>query len=383
MKKRFLFSVLYSFVSLVSFVPSLCISMKKRLLSSVLLSSVSSVSSVSWLYVGMNKRFLSSVLLSFVSFVSFVSALLAISGAAHAQSYPNRAVRLIVPFAAGGSTDIIARTVGQKLNEMWNQPVVIENRSGGSTVIGMEIVARAAPDGYTMLVTPAPFTIVPSLMAKLPYDPAKDFEPITLINTTPLVVVVHPGVPAKSIKDLIALAKSRPGTLNFGSSGSGGSNHLAGELFNTMAGVKMVHIPYKGNAPALTDLVGGHVDLLFNGLTSAMPLIKSGKLRALAVTSIARAGSLPDMPTLDELGLKGFQAVAWNGLNAPARTPRDVVNRVNADVLKVVRSPELVERLRAEGSDPVGNTPEQYSAFLRDEIEKWARVIKFTNVKGL
>ena len=172
-----------------------------------------------------------------VSFVSFVSQLFVAAGALHAQAYPARTVRLIVPFAAGGSTDIIARTVGQKLNEMWNQPVVIENRPGGSTVIGTEIVARAAPDGYTMLVTPAPFTIVPSLMAKLPYDPAKDFEPITLINTTPLVVVVHPGVPAKSIKELIALAKSRPGTLNFGSSGSGGSNHLAGELFNTMAGV--------------------------------------------------------------------------------------------------------------------------------------------------
>ena len=310
-------------------------------------------------------------------------ALVLAVASAQAQQYPARAVRLIVPFSAGGSTDMIARTVGQKLSEMWNQPVVIENRPGGSTVIGTELVARAAPDGYTMLVTPAPFTIVPSLIAKLPYDPAKDFEPITLINTTPLVVVVHPGVPAKSIKELIALAKSRPGALNFGSSGSGGSNHLAGELFNTMAGVKMVHIPYKGNAPALTDLVGGHIDLLFNGLTSAMPLMKNGKLRALAVTSIARTGSLPDMPTLDELGLKGFQAVAWNGLNAPARTPRDVINRVNADVLKVVGSPDLVDRLRAEGSDPVGNSPEQYRVFIRDEIAKWAKVIKFADVKGL
>jgi tripartite-type tricarboxylate transporter receptor subunit TctC len=190
-------------------------------------------------------------------------------------------------------------------------------------------------------------------------------------------------VPVKSVKELVALAKSRPGSLNFGSSGSGGSNHLAGELFNAMAGVRMVHIPYKGNAPALTDLVGGHVDLLFNGLTSAMPLIKNGKLRALAVTSITRAGALPDMPTLDELGLKGFQAVAWNGLNAPARTPKDIVGKINADVLKVIRSPELVERLKAEGSDPVGSSPEQYSAFLRDEIAKWGKVIKFANVKGL
>ena len=308
--------------------------------------------------------------------------LLAIT-AAQAQSYPSRTVRLVVPFAAGGSTDIIGRTVGQKLNEMWGQPVVVDNRPGGSTVIGTDVVAKSAPDGHTLLVTPAPFTIVPSLIAKLPYDPAKDFEPITLINTTPLVVVVHPGVPAKSVKDLIALAKARPGTINYGSSGSGGSNHLAGELFNALAGVKMVHIPYKGNAPALTDLLGGHVDLVFNGLTSAMPLIKSGKLRALAVTSIKRTGSLPDMPTLDELGLKGFQAVAWNGLSAPARTPKDIIAKLNADVLKVVRSPELAERLRAEGSDPVGNSPEQYAAFLRDEIAKWSKVIKFAGVKSL
>ena len=309
--------------------------------------------------------------------------LVAAAGAAQAQAYPVKAVRLVVPFAAGGSTDIIGRTVAQKLNEIWGQPVLVDNRPGGSTVIGTDVVAKSAPDGHTLLVTPAPFTIVPSLIAKLPYDPAKDFEPITLINTTPLVVVVHPGVPAKSVKDLIALAKAKPGTINYGSSGSGGSNHLAGELFNALAGVRMVHVPYKGNAPALTDLLGGHVDLVFNGLTSAMPLIKSGKLRALAVTSIKRTGSLPDMPTLDELGLKGFQAVAWNGLSAPARTPKDIIAKINADVLKVVRSPELAERLRAEGSDPVGNSPEQYAAFLRDEIAKWSKVIKFAGVKGL
>lgn len=305
------------------------------------------------------------------------------ASAAQAQNYPSKAVRLVVPFAAGGSTDIIGRTLAQKLNEMWGQPVIVDNRAGGSTVIGTEIVAKAPPDGHTLLVTPAPFTIVPSLATKLPYDPHKDFEPVTLINTTPLVVVVHPGVPAKSMRELIALAKARAGALNFGSSGSGGSNHLAGELFNATAGVKMVHVPYKGNAPALTDLVGGHVDIVFNGLTSALPLIKSGKLRPLGMTSLKRAGALPDVPTLDEQGLKGFQAVAWNGLNAPARTPKEVIAKLNADVLKVIRSPELMEKLRAEGSDPVGSSVEQYAAFLRDEIAKWARVIKFANIKGL
>jgi tripartite-type tricarboxylate transporter receptor subunit TctC len=302
---------------------------------------------------------------------------------AHAQTFPAKPVRLVVPFAAGGSTDIIARTLGQKLNELWGQPVVVDNRAGGSTVIGTDIVAKAPPDGHTLLVTPAPFTIVPSLSAKLPYDPQKDFEPVTLINTTPLVVVVHPGVPAKSIRELIALAKSKPGALNYGSSGSGGSNHLAGELFNAMAGVKMVHVPYKGNAPALTDLVGGHVDLVFNGLTSALPLIKSGKLRPLGVTSLKRASALPQTPTLDEQGLKGFQAVAWNGLTAPARTPREIISKLNTDVLKVIRSPELAERLKAEGSDPVGSTVEDYAAFLRDEIAKWRKVIQLANIKGL
>ena len=302
---------------------------------------------------------------------------------AQAQNYPVKAVRLVVPFAAGGSTDIIGRVIAQKLNEMWGQPVLVDNRAGGSTVIGTDIVAKSPPDGHTLLVTPAPFTIVPSLIQKLPYDPHKDFEPITLINTTPLVVVVHPGVPAKSIKELIALAKARPGALNYGSSGSGGSNHLAGELFNAMAGVKMIHVPYKGNAPALTDLIGGHVDAVFNGLTSALPFIKSGKLRALGMTSLNRSAALPAVPTLDEAGLKGFQAVAWNGLTAPARTPKNIIDKINADVLKVIRSPELVEKLKAEGSDPVGSSVQQYERFLRDEIAKWNKVIKLANITGL
>ena len=317
----------------------------------------------------------------------FSSRLLAIAlvfsaGATLAQNYPNKAVRVIVPFPAGGSTDIVGRTVAQKLSELWGQPVVVDNRAGGGTVIGTDIVAKAAPDGYTLLVTPAPFTINPSLLAKLPYDALADFAPITLINTTPLVVVVNPGVPARSVKELMALAKARPGQLNFGSSGTGGSNHLAGELFNAMAGVKMVHIPYKGNAPALIDLAGGHVDLIFNGLTSALPLIKSGKLRALAVTSLQRSAALPDAPTLDEVALKGFVAVAWNGLGAPANTPRDVIAKINTDVVRIVSSPELKERLKAEGSDPVGSTTGQYAAFLRDEIAKWAKVIKFARVKA-
>ncbi len=313
---------------------------------------------------------------------SIIIALAVSSGTVLAQSFPNKAVRMVVPFPAGGSTDIVGRTVAQKLSEMWGQPVVVDNRPGGGTSIGTDAVAKAAPDGYTLLVTPAPFTINPSLLAKLPYDALADFAPITLINTTALVLVVNPGVPAKSVKELIALAKSKPGKLNYGSSTIGGSNHLAGELFNAMAGVKMVHIPYKGNAPALIDLAGGHIDLIFNGVTSALPLIKGGKLRALAVTSMQRSNAMPDLATMDEAGIKGFEAVAWNGLGAPAKTPREIIARINSDVIKIVHSPELKERLTAEGSDPVGNTPDQYAAFLRNEVEKWAKVIKLAGVKA-
>jgi len=315
--------------------------------------------------------------------LALLCAALLVSPIADAQSFPSKSVRLVVPFAAGGSTDIVARMLGQKLSEIWGQPVIVDNRAGGSTVIGTDIVAKSAPDGLTLLVTPAPFTIVPSLIGKLPYDPHKDFAPIALINTTPLVVVVHPGVPARDIPELIRLAKARPGALNFGSSGSGGSNHLAGELFSAMAGVKMVHIPYKGNAPALADLVGGHVDLVFNGLTSAITQIQSGRLRALAVTSLNRSVALPDLPTLDEAGLKGFQAVAWNGLTAPAGTPQAIIEKINADVRRIIKSPDLVQRLRSEGSDAVGSTVAEYTTFLREEIVKWNRIIQQAKIKGL
>ncbi|MGE0559935.1 MAG: Bug family tripartite tricarboxylate transporter substrate binding protein [Burkholderiales bacterium] len=307
----------------------------------------------------------------------------AFSMAAGAQNYPTKTVRLIVPFAAGGSTDIMGRLVGQKLSEAWGQQVIVDNRPGGSTTIGTDIVAKSAPDGHTLLVTPAPFTIVPSLLKKLPYDPAKDFEPITLVNTTPLVVIVHPGVPAKNIKELVALAKARPGVLNFGSSGSGGSNHLAGELFNAMANVRITHVPYKGNGPAMIDLLGGHIDMAYNGLTSAMQHIKSGKLRALGVTSLKRSAALPDMPTLDEQGLKGFQAVAWNGITGPAGTPKAAVDRIASDVARMMKSPELAAFLKREGSDPVGSTTAEYRAFLTGEIDKWKKVIARAGIKSL
>lgn len=305
-----------------------------------------------------------------------------ITGIAQAQNYPGKTVRLIVPFAAGGSTDVIARVLAPKLSEAWGQQVIVDNRPGGNTTIGTDIVAKSAPDGHTLLVTPAPFTVVPSVMTKLPYDPAKDFEPITLINTTPMGLVVHPGVPAKNLKELIALAKTRPGQMNFGSSGSGGVPHLSGELLNTMAGLKIIHVPYKGNAPALADLVGGHVDMAFNGLTSVMPFIKSGRLRVLGVTSIGRTAALPEVPTFDEQGLKGFQAVAWNGLSAPARTPKEAIARIQETSARIVKSPELAEQLKRDGSDPVGSTTAEFVAHLRDEVVKWKKVLDRAGIKS-
>jgi tripartite-type tricarboxylate transporter receptor subunit TctC len=312
----------------------------------------------------------------------FLLVFLFAAGLAQAQNYPSKPVRLIVPFAAGGSTDVIARILAPKLSEVWGQQVIVDNRPGGNTVIGTDIVAKSPPDGHVLLVTPAPFTVVPSVLTKLPYDPAKDFEPITLINTTPMGFVVHPGVPAKNLKELIALAKARPGQMNFGSSGSGGVPHLSGELLNTMAGLKIIHVPYKGNAPALADLVGGPVDMAFNGLTSVMAFIKSGRLRVLGVTSLTRTAALPEVPTFDEQGLKGFQAVAWNGLTAPARTPKEAIVRIQEASARIIKSPELAEQLKRDGSDPVGSTTAEFTAHLRDEVVKWKKVLDRAGIKS-
>lgn len=301
---------------------------------------------------------------------------------ASAESYPTRAVRVIVPFSAGGGTDFIARVVTQKLAELWAKPVVIDNRPGGTTIIGTELVAKATPDGHTLLVTPVPFSIVPSL-ARLPFDPLEDFTHIALFNTAPLVFVAHPAVPARSIKELVALAKAKPGMLNFGSSGNGSSNHLAGELFNAMAGVKMTHIPYKGSGPSLSDLVGGHIDLVVSTLTSATPLIRSGKVRALAVTGMTRSSEWPQIPTMHEAGLEGFRAEAWNGLSAPARTAESIVRKINGDVAKVLQSPDVIEKFRNAGADPKRVSPVEFGAFVREEIEKWRKVIQFAKIEPL
>ena len=299
-----------------------------------------------------------------------------------AQAYPNHAIRLVVPFPAGGTTDILARAVGQKLTESLGQSVVVDNRPGAGGNIGADIVAKSAPDGYTLLMgTVGTHAINPSLYTKMPYDHVKDFVPVVLVAGVPNVLVVNPSVPVQSVADLIKLAKSKPGEINFASSGAGTSIHLSGELFKAMAGVDMTHVPYKGSAPALTDLIGGQVQLMFDNLPSALPQIKAGKLRAIAVTSLKRAPVLPDVPTIAESGLPGFEASSWFGVLAPAGTPAPVVAKLNAEVNKWLQSPDAREQLLAQGAVAAGGTPEQFAAHIRTETEKWAKVVKASGAK--
>ena len=301
---------------------------------------------------------------------------------AFAQAYPNKPVRLVVPFPPGGTTDILARSVAQKLYEAWGQQVLIDNRPGAGGNIGTEIVAKAVPDGYTLLMgTVGTHAINSSLYSRLPFDPVKDFAPVTLVASVPNVLVVHPSLPAKSVKELIALIKAKPGELTFASSGNGTSIHLAGELFKSMTGTTMLHIPYKGSAPALTDLLGGQTNMMFDNLPSSIQHIKSGKLRALAVTSSHRSSALPDVPTVAESGVPGFEASSWFGVLAPAGTPREIVNKINADIVKALSAPEIRERLSGQGAEPVGNTPEQFAAYIKAESAKWAKVVKESGAK--
>ena len=299
----------------------------------------------------------------------------------HAQAYPYKPVRMIVPFPPGGGTDYTARLIGQKLSELWGQPVVIENRPGASTIIGSELVVKSAPDGYTLLMGSVNHTINPSLIAKLPYDTIRDFAPITVCVTSSYVLVVHPSLPVKSVKELIALAKARPGEINYSSSGSSGPQHLAGELFKLMAKVDMTHVPYKGGGPAVIALLGGQVQLQFSTPVSALPHVKTGKLRPLAVTGLKRSAAVPQLPTISEAALPGYEAVTWWGLLAPGRTPRDIISKVHADVVKVLQVPDTREKLAREGVSPAGTSPEQFAAMIEKEIVTLGKVVKAANVK--
>ncbi len=302
--------------------------------------------------------------------------------AAMAQGYPNKPVRWVVPFPPGGSADIMGRMIGQDLAKTLGQQVVIENRAGASAIVGSEYVAKSPADGYTLLqANVSQMTIHPSLYPKLPYDPLKDFAPVTVLGVVTSVVVTTPALPVKSIQDLVALARKRPGLLNFTSSGAGASTHLTGELLKQRAGIAMTHISYKGSGPALTDVMAGFVEVMFENLPSALPFINAGKLKVLAVTGKDRSPVLKTVPTLAESGFPGFDMVSWQALVAPANTPKPVIDKLNAEVARVLRTPEMKEKMIGLGTEVVANTPEQFAQYLREETAKWSKIVKDAGIK--
>jgi len=307
-------------------------------------------------------------------------ALLAAPMAA-AQTYPVKPMRLIVPFAAGGGTDLTARIVAQRLTEGLGQPVIVENRAGAGGLIGAEHVARAAPDGYTLLMgTPGPLTISPNLQKKMPFDPLRDFSPVSQVSASPFVLVVHPSLPVRSVKDLLALAKARPGQLNYGSPGTATVGHLAGEQFMSLAKVNLQHIPYKGSAPAMVDLISGNLHLQFENLPAIWPHMKSGKVRAIGAGSRTRSSLVPDLPTIAESGVPGYECSTAFGVLAPAKTPPAVISRLAEEIAKVLRNPEVRARLLEQGLEAVGGTPQEYSNHIRDELTRIGHIVKTAKI---
>ena len=315
-------------------------------------------------------------------FAPSFSALVALAAAVscvHAQdakSYPAKPVRFIVPFAPGGGVDIVARAAATKLSELTSQQFIIDNRGGGGTVIGTELAARAAPDGYTLLFGSTTLAINPSVKAKLPYDTLKDLTPISQASFQAYVLAVNPGLQARSVKEFVALAKAKPDSLNFGSPGLASGSHLAAELFKLMSGTRMTHVPYKGSAPALADVIGGQIQFIMGTILSTIPHVKSGRLRALGVSSAKRSASLPDVPTISEAGLKGYEATSWNGVLAPSGVARPIIVRVHELVVRALQSPDVKERLMSDGGEPVGSSPQEFAAFIRAEMAKWSKVVK-------
>jgi tripartite-type tricarboxylate transporter receptor subunit TctC len=314
-----------------------------------------------------------------------VAAFLCLAGygtTVNAQPYPSRSIRLVVPYPAGGGTDFFARTVSAKLSEQLGQQVVVDNRPGAATIIGAEAVAKSPPDGYTLLLgDTATFAVNPSLYKKLPYDPLKDFEPITLTGRFALLLIAHPAVPANSVSELIALAKSKPGQLNYGSPGAGSPHHLAMELFKQRTGIDVVHVPYKGAAPAVQDLLGGQIPIMFLDLATGGPLIKSGKVKALAVASPKRIAPLPDLPTIAEAGVADYEAWAWQGLVAPAKTPQEIIAKLNEAYVKAINDPAVRQKIIEAGIDPLQGPPQQLTDYMKSESVKWSRVVSEGNIK--
>jgi tripartite-type tricarboxylate transporter receptor subunit TctC len=300
---------------------------------------------------------------------------------AAAAEYPTKPIRLIVPFAPGGPNDILARVVGQKFTESWGRQVIIDNRAGGGTIIGSELAARATPDGYTLLMVSTSHAVNPSLVKKLPYDTLRDFAPVIRLTASPNVLVVNPSVPVQSVRELIALAKSMPGKINYASGGTGTATHLAGELLCITAGAKMTHIPYKGATPATVDLLSGAVSWMFGTILPTLPYVKAGRLRSIAVSGAKRSPALPDVPTVAET-LPGFEAASWYGIFAPAQTPREVIAKLNRESARILETSEMREYLLREGAEPVGGTPEEFAAYFKSEIAKWAKVIRDAGIKS-
>jgi tripartite-type tricarboxylate transporter receptor subunit TctC len=313
-------------------------------------------------------------------FLAFPVCLL-FAGSAMAQSYPNRAVRIVVPFPPGGTSDILARTIGARLSESFGQPVVIDNRPGAGGNIAAEHVAKSAPDGYTLIMGTSSLAISQSLYRKLNYDLLRDLAPITQAVNYANLLVVHPSTGFATVNDLLAAARAKPGALNYGTAGNGTPPHMTGELFKAYTHVDIQHIPYKGGAPAIADLIAGQIPIMFDNVPPLLPHVRAGRIKALAVTSLGRVSVLPDVPSLHELGLKDFDAVGWNGLLAPAGTPREVISRVHGEVVKILAEPKVRDNLLAQGADIVGNTPEQFAEWIRGEIRKWAEVIRVSGAK--
>jgi len=317
-----------------------------------------------------------------ISRISAAFVAIAIAAPALAQSYPAKPLRMIAPFTAGGPTDILARIVGQKLTESWGQQVVIENRTGASGTIGSEVVAKSPPDGYTVLMSASVHVIAPSLLSKVPYDPIRDFAPVTVVASSPLVLVVTPTLPVKNIREFVALAKARPGELSFASSGAGSSTHLTSELLKSVTGTRMVHIPYKGQSQALTDVISGQVPFMFNSLPPVMGFVKAGRLRVLGITSDQRSAQLPDVPTFAEAGYKAFVTGSWYAVWLPAKSPEPLVTRLNSEIVRIVNLPDVRGRIVDLGADPVANSPAAFDAFQKAELTRWAKVIKDSGAKA-
>ncbi len=315
--------------------------------------------------------------------ISVGGTLAAVDARAQApDAWPSKPIRFILPFPPGGGTDILGRIISERLAANLGQPVVIENRGGAGGNVGAEAAAKSAPDGYTIVLVAPSLAISPSLYSKLNYDPVKDFAPISLVATVPNVMITHPSVPARTLQEFIALAKSKPGGMNFGSGGNGTSNHLAGELFNIVAGVKLVHVPYKGVNLAMNDVLSGEVHLVVIGIPAAAPHIKAGKLRALALIAPQRSPALPDVPTVAEAGLPNFEVTTWYGVLAPAGVPGPIVARLNAELVKIMHAPELKERFAAMATEPRTSTPEEFAAYIKQEIAKWAEVVRQAGLKA-